>query len=220
MILIQEDESYLSNLDLAAIDKGIAEMAVYSLRITNYFTEEQKQNNSATFDTVTPEQWKENCEKNKQAIAGKIKFVVDQINQKYMIYQYINKNVDYSKDDWDLFFWCNNGDMSYVTLNTNTEQTLEKQNEMIGEVLDLIRTIEIEGLQVTIQYTAIYDKNKVEEIVCNYCEEVKGSFIEYGGRIGKINVLNDRYVFRKKGAKKYCYEINNNTVLGNVLLKN
>lgn len=110
--------------------------------------------------------------------------------------------------------------MSYVTLNTNTKQTTQQQNKMIAELLELIKTIELEGIQVTIQYTTNYDNLKVQDIVLNYCEKVKGSFINYGGHIGKIKEMNDRYVFSKKGAKKYCYEINNDTVLKNVLFSN
>lgn len=86
MILIHEDKSYLSSLDLAAIEKGIAEMTVYSLRITNYFTEEQKQKNSESFNTMTLDQWNERCEHSRQSVSTKVKSIVDLINQKFMIF--------------------------------------------------------------------------------------------------------------------------------------
>ncbi|MOA65214.1 hypothetical protein D3C78_1915180 [compost metagenome] len=57
----------------------------------------------------------------------------------------------------------------------------------------------------------------MNEVVKDYCEANKDQFIEYSGYTGKIVQFNGRYVFKKKGAKKKAYEINNNAVLSNVL---
>jgi hypothetical protein len=217
MILIKEDKSFLSELDLAAINNGLAEMGIYSLRITNFFTEEQKQENRMESETLTREQWSERCEQSRQSAAVRVEKVVDTIHNKFMIYQYRNKDIDYRKDDWDLFFWCNTGDMSYVTLNSNDKRSNERQMSSMNNVLELLKGIDAEGIQVTIQYTTIYNNEKVEEVVLEYCEKMKDKFIEYSGYIGKIVKTENGYLFRKKGAKKQQYYINNNAVLKNVL---
>lgn len=217
MIKIRDDKSYLSGLDVKAIENGIAELGVYSLRITNFFTEEQKQENSKIYETLTREQWFQKCEQTKQSAAEKVETIVDSIHNNFMIYQYKNKDVNYRNDNWDLFFWHNTGDMSYVTLNPNDKQSNEQQKQLINSVLNLVKEINIEGIEVTIQYKAIYNEEKVNNITLEYCEKVKNTFIAYGGYIGKIQEMGNRYVFRKKGAKKNCYEINNKTLLASIL---
>lgn len=216
MIKITEDKSYLSSLDLAAIDNGIAELGAHSLRIANYFTEEQKQENSKTYETLTKDQWSIRCEQSRRSAAGSVEKIIDLIGDNYMIYQYKNKDINYSNDNWDLFFWCNDGDMSYVTLNTNTKQSSEQQNKLINSVLDRIQKIEVEGIEITIQYTAIYNDKKVKEVVNEYCEKVKNTFIVYGDYVGKIVKTDNEFLFRKKGAKKYQYHINDKSILKNV----
>jgi len=217
MITVKEDKSYMSKLDLTAIDNGFAEMGIHSLKITNFYTDEQKQANSKIFDTLTREQWNERCDQIKQIIGDKVEKIVDTIHEKFMIYQYKNKDINFGKDDWDLFFWHNTGDMSYVTLNPNTKRSNSQQLIDIENVLSLLKEMNVEGIQVTIQYTTIYNDEKVQNAAIEYCNKVKDTFINYGGYIGKIVEFNGRYVFRKKGAKKNAYEINNNTVLRNVL---
>ena len=108
-------------------------------------------------------------------------------------------------------------DMSYVTFNPNDKCSIEKQLETINKALELLKGIEVNGIQVTIQYKAIYDVDKEEKIALEYCEKMKNKFIVYGGWDGKIVEFNGRYVFRKKGAKKMAYEINSRIVLANAL---
>lgn len=216
MIKIKENKSYLSALDLAAIDNGVAELGIHSLQITNFYTNEQKADNSRLFETLTTEQWYKRCKQVKHNIAQKVEKLINELNNSFMIYQYKNKDIDYRNDNWDLFFWCNSGDMSYVRLNPNTKSTNEEQKETIDAALHLLKGIEVDGIEVTIQYTTIYNEEKVKEVVVGYCEKVEDKFIEYGGYIGKIVKTEKGYLFRKKGAKKQQYYINNNVVLKNV----
>lgn len=217
MIKIKEDKSYLSSLDLAAINNGIAEMGIHSLKITNFYTDEQKQENLKESKLLTREQWNERCDRVKKSIAEKVEKLIDAINDTFIIYQYKNREVDYSKFEWDLFFWCNSGDLSYVMLNPNSKRSIEQQKETIYKVLELLKALDVEGIQATIQYNTIYDQEKVKETVLDYCEKMKDTFINHGGYIGKIVQVGDKYVFRKKGAKKNYYHVNDNAVLKNVL---
>ena len=217
MIQIREDRSYLSGLDLKAIENGFAELRVYSLRITNFLTEEQKQENSRISDTLDREQWSTRCEQNRKFISVKVESVVDLISENFMIYQYKDKNIDYGNDDWDLYFWSNYNDLSYVTLNTNQKRPREKEKETIDNVLDLVKKIDMDGIAVTVQYTAIYSDDLVNAVVLDYCKKQQGVFIEHGGQTGKIVKCGDKFYFKKKGAKKKMYYINNTAVLSNIL---
>ena len=212
--IIREDKSYLSDVDLVSIEKGIAELGIYSIRIGAYFTEEQKKENSEMAKLLSKEEWSERCERHKTETAEKVEKIVDAIHDNFVIYQYKNKEIDYSKDDWDLFFWCNYGDMSYVRLNPNKKRTNQKQIEGIYNVLELIKTIECEGIDVAIQYTAKYNEEKVNEIVKNVYDKIEKTFVNYRGITGKIKeIFRDnevvKYGFFKKGARKTYYEVSN-----------
>lgn len=217
MIQIRKDESYLSELDIKAIESGIAEMGVYSLRITGFFTDEEKEENVRSSKILTNEEWNKRRDQNRKSLAIKVEKIIDKINEKCVIYQYKNETIDYSRDNWDLFFWCNNGDMSYVTLNPNTKRTNEQHLKTIQDVLESIQGVNEEGIEIVIQYKAIYDENKIKEIVLDYCEKMQDKFIEYGSCIGKIIKQGNEFYFKKKGAKKYGYSINNNQILKNIL---
>lgn len=170
---------------------------------------------------MTREQWIARCEQAKQECGQKVEKLVDLLNEQFIVYQYKNKEISYRNDNWDLFFWCNSScgerDMSYVTLSPNDKRTNEQQIETVNAMINLLKEIDVKGIQVAIQYHAIYDKNKEEEIALEYCEKMKDKFIVYGGWDGKIVKSNGNYYFRKKGAKKKAYYINNRTILENVL---
>lgn len=216
MINVRKDMSYVSELDLKAIENGLADLSVHSLRITNFYTEEQKKENLNISHTLTREQWSAFCEENRKAIATKVEPIIDIISQSFMIYQYKDKSVDYRKDDWDLFFWCNCGDMSYVTLSSNDKRTTDKQMDTVNAVLDLIKSIDMDGIEVIIQYTAIYNESLVGAVILEYCEKMQDKMIDFGGHTGKIIKYGDTFYFKKKHSKKQLYDINSNAVLRNV----
>lgn len=219
MIIIKEDKSYLSSLDLAAIENGVAELGIHSLKFSNYLTEAQKQNNLEESKTLSREQWTARCEQMQRKVGEKLEYIMNTLADMFTIYQY-NKEIGY-RSNWDLFFWSNKGwngadYMNHATLNPNDKWTVEQQITVINNVLDVLKTMDIEGIEVAVQYKAIYNDEKVKNIVSDYCQTMKDKMIDYGGYTGKIVEFNGRYVFKKKGAKKNAYEINNNAVLQNV----
>lgn len=222
MILIEEDKSYLSSLDLKAIANGVAELGIHSLRFENHLTDEQKQNNLEESKILSREQWEVRCEQKQREVGKKLKYIMDVLADEFIIYQY-NKEIDFRSDDWDLFFWSNKGwnnkdYMNHATLNPNEKRTVEQQLTDINNTLDLLKTMEIEGIKVAIQYKAIYNEQKESEIALDYCEKMKDKFIVYGGWDGKIVKTDRGFFFRKKGAKKKQYYIDNRTILANVLV--
>lgn len=206
MIPISYDESYVSQLDQKAIKKGFAELGVHSLRIIRYYTEEQKQANSALFDRLSKEEWAKNCEDSSREVAAKIEHLVDAISEQDMVYQYKDKSVDYRNDDWDWFFWGSE-ERDYVTLSTNKKRPNHQQLEDVQRALELIRSLSIDGIQVIVQHTTVYDEKRVAEQVERYCRTHQGRFIEWGGMVGKIVLYQEQYYFKKKNAKKYGYRI-------------
>jgi hypothetical protein len=222
-IQIREDKHYLSEIDLLSIEKGIAKLGIHSIRFDAVFTEEQKQENHRMSNVLTRDEWSVRCDQHKKDIGQKIENIINLINENFAIYQYKDKSLDYSKSDWDLFFWCNSmsgsRDMSYVTLNPNKKRTIEQQITDIKNVLELIKTIECDGIGVAIQYDIEYNKDKVKEIVTAQYKNIKDKFIKYLGYTGKIKEVgtsyegNTCYGFFKKGASKKYYQVSDSTFL-------
>ncbi len=200
MIPISYDESYVSQLDRKAIEKGFAELGVHSLRIIRYYTEEQKQANSALYDRLSKEEWTKNCEDSSREVAAKIEHLVDGIAAQSMIYQYKDKSINY-RNDWDWFFWGNE-ERDYVTLSPNEKRPNHQQLEDVQEALELIQSLPVDGIQVIVQYTTIYDEKRVADAVKRYCYTHQDQFIEWGGMVGKIVLHQEQYYFKKKNAKK------------------
>ena len=213
-ISVREDKSYLIDIDLISIENGVAELGIHSIRFSLELTEEQKQENRKIAKILTNEQWSERCKQSKIEEGKIIEKVIDLIHENFIIYQYKNENVSYSKDNWDLFFWCNCGDMSYVTLNPNEDRSNEQQIKDIERVLELLKTIETDkNIDLAIQYKIIYNEEKVREIVEPTYKQLKDKFIEYMGTSGKIKEIGKNYKgktvygFFKKGARKNYYQI-------------
>lgn len=209
-IVLKEDKSYLSEIDSQAIAKGVAELGIHAIRLERDFTEKQKQENRELADKLSKEEWIKHCKEKKSEIGEKIERVVDIISGNFMIYQYKNKNINFSNDNWDFFFWCNNGDLSYVRLNPNENRANEQQIKDIEKVIELIKTIDCEGVSLTIQYTVQYNNRKVEELVNQAYNSIKDSFIEYMGVEGRIKEVGKSLegetvygFFKKRARSKY-----------------
>jgi RNase H-fold protein (predicted Holliday junction resolvase) len=218
---IREDKSYLSGIDLLSIDKGVAVLGIHSIRIDVELTGEQKQENRRLFETLTPEDWSKRCDSLKVEKGDKVEKVIDVIAANFMIYQYKDeeKKISYSMDNWDLFFWCNGADMSYVTLNPNKARSNEQQIADINKVLDLIKTIECDGIGVAIQYTVQYDLEKVNVIRDEQYQKLGNKLIEFQGYTGRIKEVGKTaegkvvFGFFKKGASKKYQQVSDSTFL-------
>jgi len=219
---IREDKSYLSSLDLLAIEKGIAKLDIHSIRISREpFTEEQKEENRKLADSVSREEWAIHCDESAERTAQKIEPLIEKLSEKFIIHQYKDNSMEHYGSNWDLFFWCNGNnkgrDYSYVTLGTNTKRTVEERLSDIEKVLEYAQEIGFEGIDIAIQYATKYDDEKVRYIAIAYYQSVKNKFINYMG-VGKIKEVgngdNVHYGFFKKGASRNYYRVSDLGLMG------
>ncbi|MBU3186611.1 hypothetical protein [Clostridium estertheticum] len=222
--MIREDRSYLSKSDLLAIEKGFAMLDVHSIRLSSVrFTEEEKAENFRTHETMPIKEWEARGNIISQRTALIIEPLIEALSKKYVIYQYEHDKMEY-KSNWDLFFWCNYGkddkrDFSYITLSPNGNRSLDERLEGVENVIKSIKEIGCKGIDVIIQYTAKYNKEKVNEVALSYFEKVKNTFINYSFYIGKIkeggmDYKGDPcYRFFKKGARTHYYQVSSKDML-------
>ena len=212
LIMIKEDKSYLSSGDLFAIERGYAELDVHSIRIDREsFTEVEKAENSKMYDTMNREEWNAYCNLIPDETSLKIKPLIEALSNKFKIYQYKHDDIEY-RSKWDLFFWCNSGndegrDLSYITLSTNTTKTVKERIMDVEQVIEAIKEIGFNGIDISIQYCIKYDDEKLKEMAASYFETIRNDFVNYSGQDGKIKVIgtdykgNTCYGFFKKGAR-------------------
>jgi hypothetical protein len=101
--MLREDRSYLSSLDNLAIEKGIAQLGIHSIRISRRaYTEAEKEENVKDSNVMSREEWNIRCDKIKETISLKIESLIKFLSTKFNIYQYEDK-ISYTSD-WDLFF--------------------------------------------------------------------------------------------------------------------
>lgn len=217
--MIREDKNYLYTTDTIAIEEGYAALDVHSIRISREsLTEEEMAENRRICDTVSEEEWNKHCSITPHKTALKIKPLIEELNKRFIIYQYKDDKMDY-RSNWDLFFWCNGGDdedgrdLSYITLSANTTRELEERLKGINDVIETIKEIGYDGLDIAIQYNAKYNSVKVKEAAENYFERIKNTFINYSFYTGKIKEGgmdyegNKCYRFFKKGARSKYYSL-------------
>jgi hypothetical protein len=210
---ISEDKSLLSALDLLAIEKGYAKLNVYSLAFSGYLTDSQMEANNRLFNSLSRNEWDNFCELRRKDREVRIEKVIDLISANFKIYQYKDKTIDYSNDDWDLFFWCNSGDMSYVTLNFNKKRLFEQRLKDFENILALIKPLDENSIEVAIRYTAEFDERKVTNITSRYFKSIRNQYLTYWGCQGKIKEVGFSvegkvcYGFFKKGAYKKYHRI-------------
>lgn len=216
MIKILEDRSYLSERDNLFIQKNLAKLSIHSIHIERHWTKKEMDENRNEANNLSKEAWSKRCKESKNYTISLIEKVMDKLSENFKIYQYKDKSINFT-DDYDLFFWCNCGDLSYITLNPNTKRNLDSQLSIIKEVINLINTMEldiIEKLELRIQYKANYNESLIENIAEYYFNKIKDDFIEFNGYIGRVkkenNVEDDiKYRFFKKGARKKYYPVSN-----------
>ena len=223
--MIKEDKSYLSSDDLLAIEKGFAVLDIHAIRINaEKSIKEEKVENLRIHNTMTEEEWNKHCDLIQESISSKIKYLVGELSEKFRIYRHKDDKMDY-KSNWDLFFRCNSGDdeerdCTYlVTLTTNSERTLEERLEGINQVLEAIKEIGFNELEISVEYAAKYDYIKIKDIVDNYFEKVKNTFIQYSGHEGKIKEGlmdhhgNKCYRFYKNGTRSKYHSLSSEDML-------
>ena len=123
-------------------------------------------------------------------------------------------NYNHKYDMGDFWFWAGEK-LDYITLSTNEDDGTEKRNEKAEKALEILKTIDTANNIVRIHYTAVYDEKKLTEAVEDFVKSVDGEFINYNRMVGKLfKDMYGRYIFKKKGARKYGYELSKKTVYG------
>jgi hypothetical protein len=208
---ITEDFSYLSDTDKKAIKNGIAKLCVYGLKIDRFFTEEEMQENRKQAEALSRDEWGKRCDKMADFIAEQNKIAIDELAKVFNIGQY---NYNHKYDMGDFWFWAGEK-LDYITLSTNEDDGTEKRNEKAGKALEILKTIDTANNIVRIHYTAVYDEEKLTEAVEDFAKSVDGKFINYNCMVGKLfKDMYNRYIFKKKGARKYGYELSKKQVYG------
>lgn len=208
---IKEDFSYLSDTDKKAIENGTAKLCIYGLHIDRFFTEEEMQENKRQAEILSREEWGNRCDKMADFIAEQNKIALDKLAKVFNIGQY---NYNHKCDMGDFWFWAGEK-LDYITLFTNEDDGTEKRNEKAEMALEILKTIDTANNIVRIHYTAVYDEEKLTESVENFVKSVDGKFINYNGMAGKLfKDMYNRYIFKKKGARKYGYELSKKAVYG------
>lgn len=218
---ISKDFSYINANETTLIDNGYGKLSVYSIHFDRHYSEEQKEKNRKTAESMTKEEWSRHCDKIAEEFAKPLNEILEKFLSKYSIYQ-ASENVSYDSD-WDLFFWSDKGwngkdFMTHFKLNFNEKRSPEQNMALLDEIISFIETMEYENIGCRIQYNAIMDNERIETEAKTICEKLVGKFIDYHGMTGKIKVVKEEngikeYGFFKKNAKNKYYSISNSEIL-------
>jgi len=210
--MIWNDMSYISDTDMLAVEHGYAKIDVHSLRLSAY-------NGDVIYENINGKKrlrgYSRSLSKPEQE--ERVHAVVEAVNKRFKVYQYVDKETIPFKSKWDLFFWCNHKevakggarDFSYVTLSFNNYwMTHEERTTLLDTAIAFIKSLNID-IDVAIQHDLHWDNDKVSETVKAFCESNEGMMMQYGRHTGKIRRINDgEFGFFKKGARKYYIPIN------------
>ena len=222
---ISKDFSYINANETMLMDNGYGKLSVHSIHFDRHYSEEQKEKNRKTAESMTIEEWSKHCDEIAEGFAKPMEEIVKQFASKYDIYQaceYTGKKISFDSD-WDLFFWSDRGwngkdFMTHFKLNFNKERSPEQNMTLLDEIISLVETMEYENIGCRIQYDAVIDNERVETEAKTICERLVGKFIDYHGMIGKIKVVREEngikeYGFFKKNARNKYYSISNVDIL-------
>ena len=218
---IKKDFIYISANETMLMDNGYGKLSVHSIHFDRHYSEEQKENNRKTAESMTREEWGRHCDKIAEGFAKPMTEILEKFMNKYSIYQ-ASEDVRYDSD-WDLFFWSDRGwngkdFMTHFSLTFNDNRSPEQNMELLDEIISLVETMEYENIGCRIQYNAVIDNERVETEAKTICERLIGKFIDYHGMIGKIKVVREEngikeYGFFKKNARNKYYSISNTEIL-------
>lgn len=225
-MLICKNFNNISEQQQLLVNKGYGEVSVSALKFDRYYTDEEKNNNRKQADSMTSSEWSSHCDKVAREFGDKFE-KIEQIfeNSKYNIHQITKETstIEHYRSNWDFYFYSNRGwnnadYMDFFTLTFNKNRTIEENMSLLEEVLELIKTIEVNNIDCTVLYTFIPNKEKIEKECDILCERLQGKFINHLGMTGKIKVVSENannkvYGFFKKGSKKKYYHISANELI-------
>ena len=221
---ITENKTYVSSSDEKLIERGLADLTVYSLNFDRFFTEEEKEENSRQAKGLDRDQWSQRCDEFSERIHEQLFPIIDFLSKKYNVHQYKeNTSMEHYKSNWDLFFYSNRGwngkdYYDHFKLSFNTNRTILENTKLANEIVELLKSIDVKNVSCSIQYSAEKHKKEIHEIATRLCEEFVGKFIEYLGMTGKIKVVNEfeggkYYGFFEKGKRVRYYAIDENALV-------
>lgn len=171
--MVKHDESYMKDFDKKAIEEGLAKKSVYHIR----FEGDEK-----------------DCLE-----------VRDYFSDNYKVFQL---NVDrHSKGEYELFYWSNQsitGRLGYFTISITGYKEILESDKVVQKAIEIAEAVEkLNGnIKIAIQYTAIYDSEKIEHESRIRFSEISEKFVsDMRGTVGRIKPVNDGYGFFKKGAR-------------------
>lgn len=221
-MLVREDRSYLTIIDKKAIEQGVAVLGIHSIRFDRYISDEQKlevikmsaQEREAQLKSA---EWQASCEQKRKELAAQNETALTALETAGLILgQYHHSH---KREYFDLWFWCNcdkdGRRLEYLTLSPNWDLTPEQQSKIIEQATAVLEKVNTPDNCAIIQYTAIYDQQKLAEIAEQFAEQNIGKFIKYGFEVGKIVRIDPKlnggykYGFKKKRAKTrgYCLSV-------------
>ncbi len=207
-MLILMDYSYVNQ---TLTKSGYARVGVHSLNFDRYIREGEKTQNCLHASLVGSEsrKWKERCEQAGKAVCKEMERMMEVLSQKYSIYQY-NPQVKYGEHE--LFFYSNRGWngrnwYDHIQLSFNDALGVNKKDELLNELLDLLFDMESENIACRVQYETVPNYEKLRIDAAERYDVIKDKFVSCWGNIGKVKEVEEdgkkQYGFFKKGAKKY-----------------
>lgn len=212
---IKEDYSYINSIDKKAMELKIAQLSAYQIRLDRYFSEEEKQQNREAAESLTSEEWGKRCFNTALNVANQNETVLNALENIIKIGQY-KKDHD---EDYDIWFWCNCGYnmryhthdndrcLDYCTLTFREKISLQEQQELFNKIIETIKPIDTKNNVAIIQYSAVYDDEKLKEVAIKFAEENMNKIIVCGGKKGRIFFRNDEFIFAPLRVKKYWYQL-------------
>lgn len=201
--------------------KNAYELVVpYNIVIDRYFSEEEKAENlknSTAIMAAGKDAWNDHCEKIRKMIVGKIDALLAELEQRFEIGQLHDSGDKYP--NYDLWFWCNSGDRSYITLNflrhykgVETEKIIadaERVEALYKKALEILEAYDDPNLCATIRFSTVELVQEIEKAAVSRADELSGKWVLLDNMIGKIWVdSKNRFCFKKKYSKVNCYIVN------------
>ena len=222
-MLIKHDYSYMNDKEL--IEKGCAELDIHSLSFDRCYTDEEKQNNSSIYDTMTSQEWNLHCEKASEEIYNQMLPIMQLLNNKYNIHQTTEETstMEHFKSNWDLYFWSNRGwnGKSYfdnMRMSFNEKREVQQNINLLKEIISLLEELEVKNVACRIQYTIRLNEDKIKNKGMEICKNLLDTNIDYMGMKGKIKIIdkvNNIYGFVKSRVRKSYYNISDTYLILN-----
>lgn len=239
------DYNYINSDDRLLVEKGLAKIEIYQIRLDRYFSDEEKEQNRNIANNCHIDEWDKICNKTSKKIADGIYNILCNFEQKYKLGQW---KKELKINECDFWVWCNAGginntiptheidyehkngvikknlDLSYVTLSLENKNITEK------EIISYIESLqEQKNVIAYIQYHVVKYENKINEICKEFVENKidTNRFYKKGYDEIKFKKLPEEtakeyqynYSYNYKYKKGYGYILNDNIILS-VLLDN